>query len=73
MPKLSKTFESADCKQSLDFTFDYETQTEDVLNLTVSVLDTKTGILMDLTDLFYSNKELWAIADEIIDNTIKLH
>jgi hypothetical protein len=72
MEKLIKTFESSDKKQSLEFCFDYDSSNGgDIFNLVISVLDSKSSKLVDLTGLFESNKDLWAIADTIIDNTIK--
>jgi hypothetical protein len=72
MKKIIKTFESSDKKQSLEFYLVYDSSNDtDITNLVISVLDSKSSKIVDLTDLFESNKELWAIADTIIDNMIK--
>lgn len=64
---LSKTFEGSK-GEKLQIEFDYNSSNY-ISNLDIVVCD--KGKSFDLTNLFESNEELWAIADTIIDNIIK--
>ena len=67
--KLSKTFEHKGTK--LELSFDYSLSwSPEISNFSVIATDDKCNRFY-LTDLFESDKELWAIADKIIDDQIK--